>query len=68
MKIKMNIAHKMVQYAFENAIDGLRFGQVLWNSLPNELANHYVGSAHDFFYWKDHDQIVTEFYGEYVEQ
>lgn len=44
-----------------------RFGQALYNLLPEELYKHYHMTAYDFFYWSNSDQVLESFYKYFVE-
>lgn len=47
--------------------DKYRFGQALWNILPDELALHFNGTEHDFFYWTNENKVISVFLDNYVE-
>lgn len=44
----------------------LRFGQALFNLLPNEVYAYFTGTKNDFFYWTDEDKVLQVFCTEYV--
>lgn len=55
-------------YAMQMKTQSVRFGQALWNSLPNELTRKLTGTDADFYY-EQSDQIAHEkFYEYFVEQ
>lgn len=45
----------------------LRFGQALFNLLPNEVYAYFTGTKNDFFYWTDEKKVLQVFWTEYVE-
>jgi hypothetical protein len=45
-----------------------RYGQALWNLLPKEISDKFVGTSVDFFYEGDNEKVVAMFYGNYVEK
>lgn len=44
----------------------LRFGQALFNLLPNEVYAYFTGTKNDFFYWTDEEKVLQVFWTEYV--
>lgn len=44
----------------------LRFGQALFNMLPNEVYAYFTGTKNDFFYWTDEEKVLQVFWTEYV--
>ena len=45
-----------------NSAGTLRFGQALWNALPEDVTNHIHGTDNDFFYWTDNWKVFRTFY------
>ena len=45
-----------------------RFGQALWNILPDELASYFRSTEHDFFYLTNENKVLSVFLDNYVEQ
>lgn len=43
-----------------------RFGQTLWNLLPNEVCSQHVGSYQDFFHERDAEKAERIFFDFYV--
>ena len=64
-------ATEMIKLAYEhvhlNQLAKYRFGQALWNILPDELMLHFHGTEHDFFYWVDENKVLSVFLDNYVE-
>ena len=46
-----------------------RFGQALWNVLPDSVTKHIWNTDKDFFYWSDERvaEILEIVYSEFVE-
>lgn len=44
----------------------LRFGQALWNLLPESLEDQ-TGTEYDFFYWDNAGVVISTFYEHFVE-
>lgn len=44
-----------------------RFGQALWNILPDDLASYFRSTKYDFFYWTNENKILSVFLDNYVE-
>lgn len=45
----------------------LRYGQALWNSLPNELTSSLTGTDLDFFYWTNDLEVEKTFFNHFVD-
>jgi len=46
---------------------GLRFGQALWDELPAEFTEIYVGTYMDFYNELDDSVVLSKFYETFVE-
>lgn len=70
MKLAIMDANKLINKAYGEvrANKGYRFGQALWNSLPNELIEYGMGTEKDFFYWEDRPAVLRAFYTNFVEE
>lgn len=44
-----------------------RFGQALWNLLPERISSAHITGENDFFYWVDNARVVEVFYKHFVE-
>lgn len=54
-----HILHKASLDVKENP--GLRYGQAIWNRMPNTLRCLYVGTPYDF-YNKEDDEVAAELF------
>tara|TARA_R110000765_G_scaffold185560_2_gene291199 strand:- start:252 stop:473 length:222 start_codon:yes stop_codon:yes gene_type:complete len=59
-------AEEYVKQANHQAYGDYRFGQALWNILPNQYTRKFVGTEADFFHTKDIDEALTIFYKHFV--
>lgn len=46
----------------------IRYGQALWNSLPQEFILKYTATSADFFYERKDDVAAKKFYEHMVEK
>ena len=68
-KLTYEQAIKLVEQASQESteIQHYRFGQVLWNLIPNEVSNQFHMTDKDFFFWVDNTKVIEVFYNHYVE-
>lgn len=70
-KLSPEQATEMIKLSYEhvrlNRPAKYRFGQALWNILPDELTLHFNGTEHDFFYWTNENKVLSVFLANYVE-
>ena len=62
-------AVKLIEQATQESLQnrGYRFGQALWNLLPDETAKNVLGTTRDFFYWTDNAKVIETFYAHFVD-
>ena len=68
-KLSYTQAAKLVEQASQESLQnrGYRFGQALWNLLPDETTKNVLGTTRDFFYWKDNAKVIETFYEYFVD-
>ena len=68
-KLTHEQATKLVEQASQESLQnrGYRFGQALWNLLPDETTKNVLGTTRDFFYWKDNAKVIETFYEYFVD-
>ena len=62
-------AVKLVEQASQESLQNrnYRFGQALWNLLPDETTKNALGTTRDFFYWTDNAKVIETFYEYFVD-
>ena len=62
-------AVELVEQASQESLQnrGYRFGQALWNLLPDETTKNALGTTRDFFYWADNAKVIEVFYEYFVD-
>ena len=69
-KLTYKQAVKLVEQASQESLQnrGYRFGQSLWNLLPDETTKNVLGTTRDFFYWTDNTKVIETFYEYFVDK
>lgn len=60
-QVLINVARKEVEKH-----PCLRFGQALFNALPDEIYREMNGTEYDFFHWGDEKKVLDTFWEHYV--
>ena len=61
----VELVEQVSQESLQNR--GYRFGQALWNLIPNEVSEPFWTTDKDFFYWKDNAKVIETFYEFFVD-
>jgi len=71
-KLTQQEAQDLIQKAWhmvaEHHLVGYRFGQALWNIIPNDIYQKYSCTDKDFFYWQDSDKVTETFFKYFVQE
>ncbi len=70
-KLTQQEAQDLIQKAWKlvsnRYLGSYRFGQALYNLLPESLYDEFKGSSKDFYDWQDHKKVTEVFYKYFVE-
>lgn len=62
-------AAKLIQQASQESTENkhYRFGQALWNLLPEEVSKPFYMTDKDFFLWSDNAKVMEVLYENFVD-
>ena len=63
-------ASKLIANSHQLVVEcpGYRFGQALWNQLPQDLRDEYLATDKDFFYSNDNKFVMETFFQYFVDK